>query len=105
MEGFLENLRKELPEECIESRKKFEACKLSVDPDFTLNNLPLSRTKGCRNQFLEYSSCVGQFQERYWRMKNLAASIQGEKEPFDIEKERNSLKYNLTKNNYGLDKF
>ncbi len=104
MEEFLENYQKELPSDCITKRKQFEACKQSVDPEYTLNK-PLSRTKGCREQYNEYDTCVKEFNERYMKLKNLVAEIEGEQKPFDIEQERNFQKRNLTKFNFGLNKF
>ena len=106
MEEFMENFSKELPEECINHRKQFEACKISEDPEFSENlDKPLARTKGCRGEYFKYDLCVKNFNERYMKLKNLVAEIEGEQLPYDIEKERNFQKFNLTKFNMGLDKF
>jgi hypothetical protein len=104
MEEFLENYSKELPLDCINRRKQFEACKQSVDPEFILNK-PLSRTKGCREHFNAFNNCVDEFNHRYMKLKNLVAEINGEQAPFDITKEQNYNRRNLTKFNFGLNKF
>ena len=103
MEEFIANLQRDLPEECIMKRRQFEACKLSVDP-VDLNE-PLSRTKGCRNHWLEYDLCVNNFNERYMTLKNIEAKFEGRQLPFNLKEERDYKRMNLTKDNFGLDKF
>ena len=99
----MDNLKKELPEECIAKRLQFEACKQSnsttLEPNF------LHRTKGCRTLMSEYSQCVSNFNRKFMILNNVVADIKGIQRPYSLEDESRFERIYLTKNNFGLDKF
>lgn len=104
MENLLDSLKDDLPEECIQQRQRFEACKDAEDPDYDLNT-PLSRTKNCRGQWQKYHTCVRQFHYRYMTLKNIEAKVNGKHEAYDIQAYLDSYDRNITSTNFGLDKF
>lgn len=104
MSDIYESLLKDIPEDCVNYRKQFEACKENTE-QFDTYNKPLLRTKHCRTHWLEYANCVDKFQLRYMQLKNLAARKDNLPEPYNIEDEINYKKENVSKLNFGLDKF
>ena len=108
-------LSKELPEDCILKFKRFTACKFKFDNDFEekegyskfkeFKEQPVSRVKGCLNEWNSYFRCTQEFMWRYIDLKNYVAEIEGVPLPYNKKEIKRDLQKNLSKYNYGLNKF
>lgn len=105
IKSYEEQLKGEMPEECVEKLKKFEACRLAVESEEYEKNgykymkehskYAFNSTNGCRNEYNAYIKCKQDFFMKYVDLKNYVAEIKGENPPFDKKDLRNQYKKNL----------
>ncbi len=117
-EDFLNNYESELnsrmPENCVALFKRFTLCKLDHDESILktkgrvfyteYQTEPYAAVDGCKNEYSAYNQCYEDFKERFYDLKNYVASLNNQAMPFDKDFERDRKK-NMTKYNFGLNKF
>ena len=111
-------LSETLPEDCKENLRSFYACKVAhnqaladengMDSLEEYNKKPISRTEGCKDTWESFYLCREQYLERLITLNNYAVA-KGENtllgKFIDYESVKQDGLNNLTKNNFGLNKF
>ncbi len=111
-------LSETLPEDCKEKLKSFYACKIAHNQGIAdekgieymadYNKNPLSRTEGCKDTWESFYLCREQYLERLVILNNYAVS-KGENtllgKLVDIDSIKQDGLNNLTRNNFGFNKF
>lgn len=108
-------LQGQLPEECIESFKRFHACKYNNDQELLeqvgwkefqeRSTRAFARVAGCKKEHQKLVACQENFFWRYIDLKNYVAEIEGRPLPYNKEDIKADLRTNYTKYNFGLNKF
>jgi hypothetical protein len=115
IQGLEEELKGSMPEECYNAFKRFNACKFNHDKEKykelkfvkfeEYQTYALSRVDGCKNEYAKFNKCREDFFWRYIDLKNYVAEIEGRPLPYNKRALKADLKENLTKYNFGLNKF